>query len=115
MFSLHPLRISALVLPFLAFGLVSCGSGKGFQPRPKPKPRISHYEVHQPDVNYANDDVVIWIDRERGKRAFLLKPGTKVEVVQTVDDKDGKTMYEIKTKDGRKGWVPKTYCKAVYK
>jgi hypothetical protein len=45
----------------------------------------------------------------------MLPPGTKVEVVNTVDNKDGKIVYEIKTGDGRKGWVPKTHCKAVYK
>ena len=109
------LRWPLLVFVLCGAGLGSCGSKKGFAPRPKPKPKISHYAIHQPDVNYPNDDVRISKKPDLEERAFMLPPGTKVEVVNTVDNKDGKIVYEIKTGDDRKGWVPKPHCKAVYK
>ena len=52
------------------------------------------------------------------QRAFLLAPGTKVDVIETIDgDKYGSPhiMYKIKTADGRTGWVPKKWCKQFYK
>ncbi|GEM_PF-2684469 len=79
---------------------------------------IDHYEIHQPDVNYPNDDVLIWHTPSRNKRKFKLPPGTHVEVLETVDgDKVGSShiMYKIRTADGREGWVPKGWCKQVYK
>ena len=95
--------------------LASCGSGKGFKPRPKPKPTISHYEIYQPDSTYAQDDVILWQSPACAARAFLLPPGTKVEVLETVDDKEGKTFYKVKAGGDRTAWVPKSHCKAVYK
>jgi hypothetical protein len=107
---------SMFLMVGLTFTAGSCGSGKAFKPRVKKKPRISHYEIHQPDSTHPNDDVLIWKDSKRDERAFPMKPGTKVEVLETLDDeKQGKIMYKIKTKDDRTGWVPKSHCKAVYK
>ncbi|MCU0722324.1 MAG: hypothetical protein MUC63_01675 [Planctomycetes bacterium] len=80
--------------------------------------RIAYYEIFQGDVNYPNDDVIIWQDPGRNQRAFLLAPKTRVDVLETVDgDKYGTqhVMYKIKTADGRTGWVPKPWCKQVYK
>jgi hypothetical protein len=84
----------------------------------KGQARISHYEIFQPNINYPKDDVIVWKEPARSQRAFLLKPGTKVEVVETVDgDKYGTehVVYRIKTADGREGWVPKPWCKQIYK
>ena len=102
------LAVSALIL-------VSCGNKKSFAPKKKKTQKIVGYEIHQPDSSYGNDDVLIWKETTRDNRAFKLPPGTKVEVLKTVDTKEGKTMYQIKDGDERTGWVPKSHCKAIYK
>jgi hypothetical protein len=106
----------------LAFVLSACGKGGGmfdrYKKSRKGKKRIAFYKIHQPDVNYPNDDVIIWKAPDRENRAFLLSPGTKVDVIETLDgDKYGSAhiMYKIKTADGRTGWVPKKWCKQFYK
>jgi hypothetical protein len=84
----------------------------------KGKRRIAYYQIHQPNEVYANDDVIIWKTPSRDARAFVLAPGTKIDVIETVDgDKYGSAhiMYKIKTADGRTGWVPKNFCKQFYK
>jgi hypothetical protein len=70
--------------------------------------------IHQPDVNYPNDDVLIWKSPARNRRAFRLAPGTEVEILEEVDgDRFGTphVMFKIRTADGREGWVPKSWCK----
>lgn len=117
------LAASILALSALAVVLGSCGKSGGMFDRYSKKSRagrtrIAYYEIHQSDVNYPNDDVIIWQDPGRNQRAFLLTPGTKVDVVETVDgDKYGTAhiVYKIKTADGRTGWVPKQWCRQVYK
>ena len=116
-------RGTLVVLGFLAFAfLLSACEGRGMFDRYKKsrrsKQRIAYYKIHQPDVNYPNDDVLIWKAPDRENRAFKLAPGTKVTVVETIDgDKYGTKhiMYKIKTADGRTGWVPKKWCKQFYK
>ncbi|MHC4781372.1 MAG: hypothetical protein ACYTFG_22585 [Planctomycetota bacterium] len=110
-------RLSMSVVTLFAFSVVlaSCGNSKAFVPKKKKKAKISHYEIYQPDSTYKDDDVVIWQKADRDKRAFLLSPGTKVKLLQSKDTADGNIMYEIETADERKGWVPKKWCKAVYK
>jgi hypothetical protein len=95
-------------------------SGEGGRERPRfpTRKRIAYYQIHQPDVNYPNDDVIIWKAPDRENRAFLLSPGTKVDVIETVDGSKYGTrhiMYKIRTADGRTGWVPKRWCKQFYK
>lgn len=102
-------------LAVLALVASSCGESKAFKPKPKPKQVISHYEIVQPNSTYAADDVIIWSNPDQGQRAFLLKPGTKVEVLKNVDTAEGKTMLQIKTADERTGWVPNTHCVPKYK
>jgi hypothetical protein len=91
------------------------GGGQG---PPGSKKRVAYYRIHQPDVNYPNDHVIIWKDPSRENRAFILSPGTRVDVIETIDgDKFGSRhiMYRIRTADGRTGWVPKPWCKQVYR
>ncbi|MHC5040075.1 MAG: hypothetical protein ACYTHM_22435 [Planctomycetota bacterium] len=114
--------IGFLCLAGLAFFLSACGKSGGmfdrYKKSRKGKKRIAYYEIWQPDVNYPDDDVLIWKTPGRNNRAFKLPPGTKVDVVETVDgDKYGSqhVMYKIKTADGRTGWVPKKWCKQYYK
>jgi hypothetical protein len=81
---------------------------------PRSGRRFATYRIHQPHVDYRNDDVIIWADPGRTKRLFLLPPGTKVDVIETVDGaKYGSNhiMYKVRTADGRAGWVPKNWCK----
>jgi hypothetical protein len=120
------IRLAFLVagLLLLSMGLSACGkTGKAFDAYKghggkASEMRIAYYEIYQPDINYPTDDVIIWQAPDRAQRAFLLAPKTRVEVVKTVDgDKYGSphVMYQIKTADGRTGWVPKPWCKQVYK
>jgi hypothetical protein len=115
------MRIAVLGFVALAFTLTSCGKGGMFdryKKSRKGKKRIAYYQIHQPDVNYPDDDVIIWKAPDRENRAFLLSPGIKVTVIETIDgDKFGSAhiMYKIKTADGRTGWVPKKWCKQFYK
>ena len=111
-----------LGLACLALFLSACGKSGGmfdrYKKSRKGKQRIAYYQIHQPDVNYPNDDVLIWHDPGRNKRSFKLPPGTKVDVLETIDgDKYGTKhiIYKIKTADGRTGWVPKKWCKQFYK
>ncbi|MHC4599328.1 MAG: hypothetical protein ACYS47_10015, partial [Planctomycetota bacterium] len=81
-----------------------------------PGKKTTHYEIHQPNVHYPDDDVLVWEDLGRNKRAFTLSPGTKVDVVEITDGYEEGTphvMYRIRTADGREGWVPEKWCKKV--
>ena len=112
-------------LLLLGMGFPACGkTGKAFDAykggggKKASELRIAYYEIYQNDVNYPTDDVIIWQAPDRAQRAFLLAPKTRVEVIKTVDgDKYGTqhVMYQIKTADVRTGWVPKPWCKQVYK
>jgi hypothetical protein len=123
---MNAMRRFTLAAGLLAFALFLSGcprAGGMFdkykgQSKTQKELRIAYYEIYQPDVYYPNDDVIVWQDPGRNQRAFLLPPKTRVDVLETVDgDKYGSphVMYKIKTTDGRTGWVPKGWCKQVYK
>ncbi|MHC5036322.1 MAG: hypothetical protein ACYTHM_03335 [Planctomycetota bacterium] len=117
-----PRRSIAGVLALAALSFTACSKSK---PSPSTAPgsgksggRILHHVIHQPDANYGDDDVIIWQEPERKNRAFKLAPGTKVDVIETVEgDPHGVegVIFKIKTGEGREGWVPKKWCKPVKK
>ena len=109
------IRIALLAVAAIAFFSASCPKKELFKPPSQTKQAVSHYEIIQPNTNYPNDEVIIWQTPDLGQRAFLLKPKTKVELVKSQDNSEGKTVYQIKTADDRTGWVPNTHCKPVYK
>ena len=113
-------RSITITLTFLfAISLaVSCGKGPKYKTKKDKKAKISHHVIHQPNATYKDDDVIIWKTPKRKDRAFLLKPGTRIEVTDTVDgEKHGGSGINNKVKDpkDREGYVPKKYCKAVMK
>lgn len=117
-----PAGLTVLTLAALGVLLPACTKTGGmfdkYKKSRKGTQRIAYYEIHQPDVNYPNDDVLIWKSPDRKERSFKLPPGTRVDVLETIDgDKYGSPhiMYKIKTADGRTGWVPKKWCRQFYK
>lgn len=109
------------VLSVLSFGLAACNPGNmwsKYDKNKKGKQRIAYYQIHQPHPVYPDDPVNIWKDPGRNQKAFQLAPGTKVDVTETIDGDKYDTphiIYKIKTADGREGWVPKPWCKQIYK
>ncbi|MHC5039381.1 MAG: hypothetical protein ACYTHM_18900 [Planctomycetota bacterium] len=70
--------------------------------------------IHQPDEQFANDEVIIWKDAKRTERAFKLTPGTFVVVLETLDGAEVGSphkMLKIQTEEGEEGWVPDRWCK----
>ena len=106
------MAVSFVMFVALSIEATHCFAGEsGDEAKPpvrKNQRQISHYEIFQPNINYPNDDVILWMDPGRNQRAFMLKPGTKVDVIEIVDgEKFGSMhlMYRIRTADGREGWI----------
>jgi len=65
--------------------------------------------IHQPHGEYKNEKIVVWETPARQKRKFMLMPGAAVAVLKRVDgDRYGSPykMINVRTVDGREGWVP---------
>ena len=115
------MRFSTVLRVLPALGLVcllfaGCGDSLSdkYKKLAKGRRKKTHYEIHQPHHLYPNDKVLIWSTPQRKKRKFLLKPGTRVKILKTVDGfkyNQDHDMYLIKTADGRQGWVPAGWCK----
>jgi hypothetical protein len=73
-----------------------------------PGRKVDHYEIVQPVPRFAKDAVVAWKDPGRTETAFLLAPGTRVEVLESDDGKKWESAYamlRVRAPDAREGWV----------
>ncbi|MHC4781341.1 MAG: SH3 domain-containing protein [Planctomycetota bacterium] len=117
------MRGTASLTLILALALFAGACGKPGKMYEKVKPKkggekISHYVIHQPNTTHPDDDVIVWKGPDRKDRVCQLPPGTKVDMIETVEgDPHGYqgVLFKIKTADGRTGYVPDKWLKGIKK
>lgn len=69
---------------------------------------VNYEKNHQPAIIFSESAVVKNAPTFNSEDVFILHEGTKVEVLDTVDD-----WYKIKLSDGKIGWVKKAVLKII--